>query len=227
MPATEPSERPATASKIAERQIEADALKRATGLLLHELHPRVGHIAMEASRSIDDYKTSRLAEKIADLESVLKAFEELRKATRSDIIVELDVGEFIRERLALLEIPDGVAVSLPGKVGVTATVDPDLLGLALCNGLKNAFEAVSSEGMAGKVTVSWGVTEVDTWITISDDGPGIFGSSNAAFDPGRTTKTGHMGFGLSIAQQAMNTLDGSVTLRPNTPSGVIYEMRWF
>lgn len=227
MPVAEPVARGDGVSNVAARQIKADALKRATGLLLHELHPRVGSIAMEAKRSVQNYETSRLAVKIADLESILRAFEELRKATQTDLIVELDIGEFVRERLTRMEIPEKVSVNLSGEVGVTATVDPDLLGLAFCNGLKNAFEAVSSGGEGGKITISWGATEVDTWITVSDDGPGILGSSNAAFDPGRSTKAGHMGFGLTIAQQAMNTIDGSVTLSANAPSGVIYEMRWF
>ena len=108
------------------------------------------------------------------------------------------------------------------------TSDPRLLQLAICNGVRNAIEAVIESGSNDPhaVVVTWGETDVDYWITIIDRGPGVVGPIGPAFDIGKTTKQGHSGFGLAIARQAMETLSGHVTLQPAVSGGTHYVLRW-
>ena len=108
------------------------------------------------------------------------------------------------------------------------TSDPDVLRLAIVNGLRNAVEAVG--GLSGpephSVVVTWGQTDVDYWVAVRDRGPGLVGPEESAFGIGKTTKRGHRGFGLAIARKAIETLDGACTLQPADGGGARFEVRW-
>ena len=73
--------------------------------------------------------------------------------------------------------------------------------------------------------VSWGTTDVDNWVSIVDVGIGFKGNVQRAFDIGTTTKAGHHGMGLAIANQAIVSMGGGIILVPNE-RGVRFEMRW-
>ena len=76
------------------------------------------------------------------------------------------------------------------------------------------------------MVITWGMTDVDYWVVILDQGPGIVGVGEGAFNIGSTTKMGHIGFGLAIGRQAMDTLEGNVTLFPAQGGGACLELRW-
>src|SRR5207302_9990647 len=108
--------------------------------------------------------------------------------------------------------------------------DARLLQLAVCNGLRNAIEAVVEGGSSelDAIIITWGATDVDYWITVIDHGPGLAGPVESAFEIGKSTKQGQgrRGFGLAIARQAMQTLGGTVSLLPAVRGGTRYELRW-
>ena len=210
-----------------ERVAYSRAVDWVASALLHELLPRVGAIAREAQRAVPDYEQSRLKSRVEALTWLLDGVAELRKATVSQLVTDFLLADVIRKNIAAVEIPSEIDLRREGRVDIVAVGDPNLVSIAFCNGLRNAIEACSFLARPATITVSWGETEVDYWISIIDDGPGFSGTPEAAFEIGRTTKRGHRGFGLAIARQAMETVDGSVMLRPNTPSGAIYELRWF
>ena len=85
-------------------------------------------------------------------------------------------------------------IFLQGPRELTAKGDSNLLTLAVANALRNAIEATAHvQSHSSSVIVSWGETDVDYWISILDQGPGISGPSDSAFKIGRTTKAGHTG----------------------------------
>jgi signal transduction histidine kinase len=118
-------------------------------------------------------------------------------------------------------------VSIQGPKDLSVVVDPNLLRIAISNAIRNALEANAVGGRASPVVVTFGQTELDYWITVLDSGPGIAGPSEAAFEFGRTTKSGHRGFGLALTRQALMTLDGTVSLQPAQTGGARLEMRWY
>jgi signal transduction histidine kinase len=70
------------------------------------------------------------------------------------------------------------------------------------------------------------MTDKDYWISILDDGIGLSDAPKNMFEVGKTSKKEHPGFGLAIAKQAMDTLDGTLSLAPYSGRGAKYEMRW-
>jgi signal transduction histidine kinase len=216
-----------TSTEMPERVAYSKAVDWVATTLLHELLPRVGAIAREAQRTVPDYDQTRLKTRVDALTWLLDGVAELRNATVSQLVTDFLLAHVIRKNIASIELPKDIDVQLEGRVDIVAVGDPNLVSIALCSGVRNAIEACSLTDRPGAITISWGETEVDYWIAVIDKGPGFAGTPEAAFEIGRTTKRGHRGFGLAIARQAMETVDGSVALRPNTPTGAIYELRWF
>jgi sensor histidine kinase regulating citrate/malate metabolism len=54
---------------------------------------------------------------------------------------------------------------------------------------------------------------------------GFKGNLQRAVEIGTTTKTGHLGMGLAIADQALSSMAGKLILVPNQ-RGVRFEIRW-
>ena len=108
------------------------------------------------------------------------------------------------------------------------TSDPALVRLVVCNGIRNALEAVATANPTEPhlIIINWGETDVDYWVAILDRGAGIVGPLDAAFEIGKSTKQGHSGFGLAVARQAIETLGGTVRLEPGADGGARYEARW-
>jgi signal transduction histidine kinase len=211
-----------------DQQAYNSAVKWVTRSLLHEIGHRFGAIKIEASKIITGYESSELKLRIDRLDSVLDGIEQLSKATVSESIKEFQLPKLIQE-LINEEISKHtlVKISSQGPTDLAVMGDPALLVLAICNALRNAIEATYKTDPVAPIIVSWGATEVEYWVTIVDQGSGITGPADAAFEIGSTTKHGHTGFGLAIARQAMRTIDGSITLQIAHSGGVRVEIRWF
>ncbi len=76
------------------------------------------------------------------------------------------------------------------------------------------------------MTISWGDSDVDYWLAVLDHGAGLTGPIETAFEIGNSTKKDHIGFGLAIARQAVETMIGSLTLEPAKHGGALYTARW-
>ena len=71
--------------------------------------------------------------------------------------------------------------------------DESLITLGIVNGLRNAIEATVAAGddfSRTPVTVMWGTTDLDQWVSIVDVGIGFKGNIQRAFEIGATTKSG-------------------------------------
>lgn len=210
-------------------RIRADAIEWVAGLLLHEIGSKLGLLASEVSHDIPDYENSNSKRRVEQLQDTFDGIEELKKATSSPKPVEMDLASFIRDLVELERVGRDVEASYVGSKPLVIFCDRGLLALALCNGIKNAVEAaisVRSVNREPMIIVSWGQTDVDNWITIIDNGPGLPSNSSRSFVLGESTKSGHLGFGLGIARQAIETLHGSVELRNSGADGAAYELRW-
>lgn len=208
------------------RQLEAQAMERISGLVLHEIASPIGLLARAASREMDNYEVSKTRRHIETLQKLMAAIEQLKGATAVPRPEELDLADLL-ETIASEEAEGrGVEISCQGVRPQFIKSDPALLRLTVCNGIRNAIEAVAASAEPDPIVVTWGATEVDHWISVLDHGPGIQWPGEAAFDLGKSTKAGHIGFGLTIARQAITSLDGTVTLRSGATGGAVYEVRW-
>ncbi len=107
--------------------------------------------------------------------------------------------------------------------------DPSLVRMVVVNGIRNAVEAQQAASVQPNlhdVTISWGETDVDYWLAVLDHGGGVNGPIETAFEIGNSTKKNHIGFGLAIARQAVETMIGSLALEPAKDGGAVYTARW-
>jgi len=204
-----------------------------TGVLLHEIGSKLGLVAHAASREIDDYMNSRTKRHIRNFQGIFTAIEQLRSATVSPRPEQFDLAELIDEVAHVEKDSREVELAFHGMRPEIVLTDRNLVRLALCNGIRNAIEACTSLSTKGisstfvsKVTITWGVTDIDCWVSIIDNGPGLGSSAASLFEIGKTTKHGHPGFGLTIARQAIETLDGIVSLSNSAAGGANYQIRW-
>jgi len=105
--------------------------------------------------------------------------------------------------------------------------DPDLLEQVLINILNNAMQSLAGS-KAGKVSVRAHIDALGrACIRISDNGPGIPEEvQEKIFVPFFTTKKDGSGIGLSISQQIIRALGGtiSVSSQPNLETAFIIRL---
>lgn len=94
----------------------------------------------------------------------------------------------------------------------------------------NAIKYTDEDGVV-EFTVK--TTERHTIITVADNGIGISDSDKLKIfdrfyrvDKARTRQKGGFGLGLSLAQQIVDALKGTITVKDNTPKGTIFEVRF-
>lgn len=226
-PRSQPTEYSVPDEVTAKLRKEANA--HVTRLILHEIATPVGLIASAAAREVPDYRCSMTKRNVENLKRVCHAIEQLRSASVTPRPEEFDLSILVSEIVHAETNDRGICVSLHGGSPLLITSDPALLRLAIANGVRNAVEAVlaaSTHDEPHSVVVTWGETDVDCWAAILDRGPGLVGPVESAFETGTTTKNGHTGFGLTIARQAVEALEGSCTLQTNPKGGARFELRW-
>ena len=229
LPAVEPDSDEATdGSEHSKRLIQARATEWIAGLLLHELAAPLGLLAYTASLEVPDFGHSRTKSHIATLQMVFTAIEQLRKASATPRPTELDLASLTRQIVETEFADKGDLIALHGPQPMLLTSDEALLRFAICNGLRNAIEAIvnSARGDSPPIVITWGGTDTDYWVSILDRGPGIPTSIESVLGIGKTTKEGHSGFGLPIAVAAMQALGGTITLQPAAIGGTKFELRW-
>ncbi len=189
------------------KKAKSEAVEWITGLLLHEIGPKIGRVALAASEEVPNYEQSRTKQRVAGLQTIFEGIQALKDATTSAKVEQFDLADLVEEVVSQ-ELQGGMLPpSLVGMRPAVVTTDRRILTLALCNGIRNAIEAVkenpslvTNDGTindAAPVVVTWGMTDIECWVSVIDRGNGLVGSVTT-FDIGRTSKIGHIGFGLAM-----------------------------
>ncbi len=212
-------------------QIKAIAVNETTRRLVHEIAPILGMISVHARDEITNFAGSRTRTDIERFRSLLDAFNTLSQAAVAPRLDEMDLSSTIADIAETESEGHSVKVSLAGQRPIMIVGDAALLRFVIGNGLRNAIEATESaparQGELQAVTITWGTTDRDVWITILDQGPGPPISADRAFDIGNTTKPDHLGMGLAIARQAAESMSGTLLLAPReSHGGARFEFRW-
>jgi signal transduction histidine kinase len=209
-------------------QIFAEALETTTAQLLHEVEPLLGSLRLSAESEIADFEQSHTRQNLDRLDEFLGALSRLRRAASAPKIEEFSLDEVVNRCIADLVLPPELQVLRAGPIQCVVEADRSLISLCLSNGLRNAVEAtVATGGSLDElpITISWGSTDIDNWVSILDLGIGFKGVLQKAFEIGSTTKEGHLGMGLAIVDQSMTSMAGRSALVPNE-RGVRFEIRW-
>jgi len=212
------------------RQIYGQAVEWITGFLLHEIASPIGLVRLAAKRELADrWEGSETKRHLESVGRVFEAIEILKSAAAVPRPQEFDLAALIDELIGTN--PEDVIqwISTIGSRPFIIKGDPSLIRMVVINGLRNAVESQQTIGRSPQshdVTVSWGETDVDYWVSVLDHGIGINGPIETAFEIGNSTKKNHTGFGLAIARQAVETMIGSLNLEPAKDGGALYTARW-
>ena len=209
-------------------QIHAEALETTTAQLLHEIEPLLGSLRLSAASEIGTFEESQTKQNLDRLDEFLSALGRLRRAASAPEITEFSLDTCIGRCIDETAKPDALQLLRAGPRQCVVEGDSSLISLCVSNGLRNAIEATVATGTPfedAPITVSWGTTDVDHWVSIVDQGIGIKGVIQKVFEIGTTTKENHLGMGLAIVHQSMVSLGGKVVLVPNE-RGVRFEIRW-
>jgi signal transduction histidine kinase len=207
--------------------VRAQAVQTFSTILLHEIGSQIGLLSSVAQQEISGYDSSETAVHIRSLELIFDGVAQLRKAASPPNIAEFDIAGLIESIVYIEANSADVDVSLVGRKPLLIMSDVSLLRLALCNGIRNAIEAVRQipGPLVHGIVINWGSTDSEFWVSVIDQGPGLVPGGDVAFDIGKTTKSGHSGFGLAIARQAMEKLNGTASLLRSPSGGATYEVR--
>lgn len=103
-------------------------------------------------------------------------------------------------------------------VDMEVNIDPDLMGQAVMNIIRNSLDAVADIEDA-RIEVSVSISDGVPFIRISDIGPGLPETVKAnLFQPFITTKRGGSGIGLSLSRQIARLHGGDLTIT-SSPHG--------
>jgi len=106
--------------------------------------------------------------------------------------------------------------------------DPDLLGRALANIIRNACEAEQAQEHNNPAAISViSKKEDNNWlVTIADTGPGIESANiTKIFEPFFSTKAKGCGLGLAFAHQVIQAHNGNITAENQMEGGALFTIK--
>lgn len=92
--------------------------------------------------------------------------------------------------------------------------------------------AIKYTGDDGEIIFTVKTTDKQLILQVADNGPGIANEDKKKIfdrfyrvDKARTRQSGGFGLGLSLAQQIVHSLKGTIVVKDNTPKGTIFEIK--
>lgn len=115
------------------------------------------------------------------------------------------------------------------QVGRSIKTDKTLLKQLMTILFDNAIKYTEDDG---QVTLAVRTNDRHLYITVADNGPGIADEDKKKIfdrfycvDKARTRQKGGFGLGLSLAQQIVLALKGTIIIKDNQPKGTIFEVK--
>lgn len=217
-------------SEQALQSIRADAVDEVTRTIIHEFGPLVGSLKLSAAREVNEYEKSRTKHIVEQFGALISAIRNLKDAASSPAYKNFDLSLLVSECVAVLAgHPLHSAIRIAGVRPYMIDADRDLLSLAINNGIRNAIEAVASFSQTdpAEILINWGPGGAESWLAIIDSGPGFTGKTEDAMKLGNSNKQDHFGYGLSISQLAIRSMEGELYISNKREGGARFELRWY
>ncbi|SFH17005.1 Signal transduction histidine kinase [Palleronia marisminoris] len=145
---------------------------------------------------------------------------QLTRVMLADLVSDVLDGE----RLATGDAEISFAEDVPA--GMSLRADPEQLYRVLGNLVRNARQAMVSQGRPGEIAISADETEADWTIRVTDTGPGLPEKARAhLFQPFQSASKRGTGLGLTIAQDLVRGHGGDLRLLDTGPEGTAFEIR--
>ncbi|MFN3215873.1 MAG: ATP-binding protein [Acidimicrobiales bacterium] len=202
--------------------VYAEAVVEVTGEILHELEPLLGMLRVRLETEWSNFETSRSADDFDRVEMLMNGLRELNTVSRVPTLNAVELAELLSSIASEFGTGEQDAVATSGPELVVQS-NNGLLGFIVRNALRNAFEAsVVTDAMP---VLTWGALGQEFFIAVLDSGVGPPAGVGRAFELGRSTKPGHLGMGLTVADRAAAALGGAASLRRRPEGGAVFEFR--
>lgn len=210
----------------------AAAVQDVSDRLVHELRKIVGRARLYARREITPQETSKTVRELNRLRDFLQGIETLGHAASVPLMEEFDLSQVVAEEVHGIEVDVAdtgdpqLRIETYGPAPFLVVADVSLVRLTLSNALQNAVDAARDMADRGPVVVTWGGTDRDVWLAVLDRGVGPPANRDQIFEVGSTTKPGHLGLGLALAERGMLSLGGEIELSRSDDGVTRFEARW-
>jgi two-component system sensor histidine kinase CpxA len=210
--------------------------KRFLGDIAHELCSPIARIQV-ALGILEQRADPKQAAYVADVREEVQQMSSLVNELLSFSKAGLRQREVVLERLNLAglvrrvlerEAPESAQIELHLDESLMVEAEPELLGRAVGNLIRNALRYAGSSGPIRLSTAQRGDTVT---LTVADSGPGVPAEALAQlFDPffrlesSRSRETGGVGLGLAIVRTCVEACRGAVLARNRRPSGLEVEL---
>ncbi len=221
---------PLVSDETMANDIYSRAVEDLTDRFVHEFRPLVGLARVHAGREIEDFDSSETAALLRRMQVLLRGIDTLGKASTAPRLRKADLAGVVRDAAAsCVDEVQGVGLTAPapalaGDDPLEVNTDPELLTLALRNGIKNALEA--SAEASDPVVITWGRSSLEYWVAVLDFGTGLPPDGRSLFSIGSTTKPQHFGIGLAIVERVVAALGGNASLDSRPDGSTRFELRF-
>lgn len=211
------------------KYLKAQAIQEFSGTIIHELSKKIGLLEINLRDDFVGLAGSNTEKSFKNLKTVFRGIENLQRSASTLKTTEFDLSQLIQDLVHQEDSISLVSFNFEGAQPCIIRADSSILSLALSNGIRNSIEAVKlipNYTELNNIVICWGKNDHDIWVSIIDNGVGLQGEPKEAFKVGNTNKDGHIGFGLGILDQCMETLGGLSELSNVNSGGAKLVLRW-
>ncbi len=174
-----------------------------------------------------------ISREMARIACISRQLEDLSSQVSPHVSIPVEINALIRESLNLLQHSLFARQAISSHLDADPRIppimsDPEALRQILANLLKNAAEAISSDGKVWVRTMFLAPADqtgaAGVRITVEDNGPGITPRlADTLFGAGVSDKgDGHMGLGLAIAKKLVGELGGAISCSERAGGGACF-----
>ncbi|MEO8669310.1 MAG: PAS domain-containing sensor histidine kinase, partial [Bauldia sp.] len=186
-------------------------------LSAERLRRKFGKVIVE-DRDVFDQCTDTIVRQVGDIGRMVDEFSSFARMPKPTFEVR-NLSEAIREAVFLLEVshPDiAFSVDVPSHP-LVGRFDARLMGQALTNLVKNATEAIASQGalapVDGRIHVKAGIVDGSIVVDVMDNGIGLPQENrDRLLEPYMTTREKGTGLGLAIVTKIVEEHGGRIEL---------------
>lgn len=180
-------------------------------LVRHELSPAVGWIRLAADSDIPSFATSKTNAAVRKLQRRIDGLVAMIKSGE-----ELNITRLSLPHILIDNWPDAHTIPAitpdPNEASIDIETDEGLFSVLLSNVFQNAIDASIDTTGTASVQITWGYTEQDYWVRVTNPFRGDRFAMADVVDVGSSSKMAHQGQGLSLIQMAAKRLGLAVNL---------------
>ena len=180
----------------------------------HEISPAIGWVRHAANREIEEFSGSTTNAMIEALRRRVDGLVKIASASRAPAFQPIALHELLSSQVGLAYL--GESLSLEAATGTDDTISTDagLFSSILENALENAIDGIREiPSQEGNALVTYGVTDRDFWVKITNRFIGTSFEYVSVSASGRTSKAEHRGLGIRAMEIAAGRLGYSIDIR--------------